>query len=516
MNIGHWVRKWSLLAPTKTAIIEKGYALTYGELNQRCNKLTNFLLDRGVARGDRVGLVSHNCHEYLEIYLALSKLGAILVPLNWRMAPPEIVYILKDSGTTHLLFGQDYLDLASHIRESCELIEDYIVLGEEDISWARRYDEMETYPDEEPSKIKMPEMEDPHLIMYTSGTTGSPKGVVLSNRKTFYNALNANIYYGLTSDDILLVHRPLFHSGGLLVNVTPAFYKGASVIIRKRFSPQDCLEAIQRHKATIFEASATLLNFILRDCNLGGYDLSSLKACYTGGERVSTPMLKEYSKRGITIGQLFGMTETSTLCWLPKEVAMKRVGSVGKPVFHGELRIINEKDEPVKPGEVGEIVVEGPILMSGYWNKPDLSCQVMKNGWFYSGDLATTDDEGYIYIMDRKQDMYISGGENISPAEIEKHLLTHPKIFDVTVYGVPDEKWGEVGKASIIVKERETLTEHDVVEFLEGKIGRYKIPKYFEFIDDFPRTASGKVQKYKMVQRHLRSLSHSRNETAAK
>ena len=278
MHVGEWVRKWHLLAPGKTAIIDEGREFSYGELNQRCNRLANFLLEKGVNKGDRVGVLMYNCHEYLELYLASAKLGAIFIPLNWRTAPPEITYILRDSGTSFLFFHEDFLDTTVSIRDSFEGIENYVVLGQTEVNWAEKYEEIDAYPSTEPSGIEEPGFEDPHIIMYTSGTTGSPKGVVLSNRKTFYNALNANIFYGLTPDDILLVHRPLFHSGGLLVNTTPAFYKGATNIYKRRFSPRDCLETIEKYGVTIFEASATLLNFILRDCDLNRYDLSSLKA----------------------------------------------------------------------------------------------------------------------------------------------------------------------------------------------------------------------------------------------
>jgi fatty-acyl-CoA synthase len=319
-------------------------------------------------------------------------------------------------------------------------------------------------------------------------------------RKTFFNALNADIFFKLTPNDIFLVSRPLFHSGGLLINSTPAFYKGATVVYKKRFSPQEYLNTIEKYHITHIEPAATFLNFVLKECDLDQHDFSSLKSFFTGGERVAVTLLQEYHRRGLALSQLFGMTETSTLTWLPTEYAYKKAGSVGKPVFHGDVAIINKEGQSISPGEVGEIRVRGPILMSGYWNRPEQTNEVIKNEWFCTGDLATYDEEGFIYMIDRAKDLYISGGENIHPTEIENLLLANPTIYDVAVYGVPDEKWGEVGKASIILKEGMSVTVEEVMQFLKGKIGKFKIPKYLEFVEELPRTATGKIKRYLLTE----------------
>lgn len=500
MNVGDWVRKWGELLPKKVAIIDDGREFTYGEINARCNRVANYLLKKGVKKGDRVSVLLHNGHEFIEIYFALAKIGAILVPLNWRIAPPETAYILNDCEANFLFFGQDFAETASYIKDNIQHVKAYTSLGEEEFSWADHYKDTEAYSSSEPSPPDTLDFEDPHIILYTSGTTGFPKGALLSNRKTFYNALNAKIFYRLTTEDIFLVNRPLFHSGGLLVNSTPAFYSGATVIYKRRFALEEYLETIERYRVTIIEPPATFLNFILKDCDLARYRLDSLRSCYTGGERVPEKLIREYHAIGVPLGQLFGMTETSIVCWLPAEDTARKVGSVGKPVFHGEIRIVHPDMQPITPGETGEIVITGPILMSGYWNKPDETRKAFKGGWFHSGDLATTDDEGYIYILDREKNVFISGGENVYPAEIDKHLLQHPKIFDAAVYGVPDEKWGEVGRASIILKDNHEMEAQEVVDFLSGKIGKFKIPKHIEFVREFPRTASGKIQKYLLAK----------------
>jgi len=510
MNIGDWIRKWCELTPQKVVVIDDGHEFSYRELNQRCNQVANFLLQKGIDKGDRVGVLLYNCHEYLEIYFALAKIGAIIVPLNWRMAPPETAYILNDCRAGYLFFGEEFLDTALHIRNNVEQVRNYISLGEENVRWAENYHKIEACASNEPTGFQEPDLEDPHLILYTSGTTGFPKGAVLSNRKTLFNALNANIFYKLTPIDIFLVSRPLFHSGGLLVDSTPALYIGATVIYKRRFSPQEYLEAIEKYHVTIIETSATFLNFMLKECDLGQHNLRSLKSCFTGGERVPTAVLREYHKRGIPLSQIFGMTETSIVTWLSSDDAIRKIGSVGKPVLHGEVRILNRDMQKIKPGEIGEIVVRGPILMSGYWNKPDITGEVIRNGWFHTGDLATIDEEGFIYIVDREKDMFISGGENVYPAEVEKVLLANPKVLDVAVYGVSDEKWGEVGKASIILQEKAKMSASEVVKFLHAKIARFKIPKYIEFVDKFPRTATGKIQKYLLAQKSRKEADSKR------
>ena len=268
MHIGDCIRKWSELCPNKVAVVDNGREFTYLELNKRCNQVAHFLLKKGIGKGDRVGVLLYNCRQYLEIYFALTKIGAVLVPLNWRMAPPEAQYILNDCGASYLFFDEAFLNTAVHIRDNVETIAHYIALAREGIPWAENYERAEECSSNEPTGFIEHDLDDSHLILYTSGTTGFPKGAVLSNRKTFFNSLNANIFYRLTPEDIFLVSRPLFHSGGLLVDSTPALYEGATVIYQRHFSPAEYLETIEKYRVTIIEASATFLNFILKECDL--------------------------------------------------------------------------------------------------------------------------------------------------------------------------------------------------------------------------------------------------------
>ena len=427
---------------------------------------------------------------------------ASLSPSIGVLAVPELEFIIRDSGSRFIILEEKFLNSAAEIRKRIPMdAEIACAAGEragcKDLpDWAVDYEaSLLEYPDLEPETTWSSGGEDPHILMYTSGTTGLPKGAVLSHRKTLFNALNANIYFDLTKQDIAIIARPLFHSGGLIVELAPVLYKGGTVIVRRRFTPRRVLETVEEQKVTILELPATVYNFILGECDLTAYNLSTLKCCFTGGERVPVALLKAYADRGITISQIYGLTEASTIFWLPIEKALEKMGSVGQPAFHGDVKIVDEGGRRVKTGDIGEIVVKGPIVMNGYWKRPDLTDEVIKNGWLHTGDLARMDEEGFVYIVDRKKDMFVSGGENVYPAEIEKALFGHPAVFDAAVVAVPDKKWGEVGKSFIVTREGQSVSPEEIRAFLDDKLARYKIPRYIEFIDKLPKTASGKIKK---------------------
>ena len=505
MNIGEWVRKWAAIQPHKTAIIFEESSLTYGELSARANQLANALRKKRIQKGDRVGVLLYNSTEYVEIILALSTMGAILVPLNWRLSGSELKFILEDSGADTLIFGEEFTDAVRAIKPNIPVKEgSYICVGKAICDWAMNYEK--TVKAERPEKYETEtsgDGEDPQIIMYTSGTTGLPKGAILSHRKTFYNVLNADIFYGLTPNDVFLITRPLFHSGGLLVETCPMLYKGGTIILKKRFKPLEMLETIEKYKVTVVEPPATLLRFILDQCDVKKYDLSSVKSWFTGGERVPPSLLEEYQKLGIIVSQIFGQTETSTITWLPMKEAKRKLGSVGVPVFHGDVKIVDKEGREVKPGEVGEIVVSGPILMTGYWKRPQQTQETIKDGWLHTGDLAKRDEEGFFYVVDREKDMFITGGENVYPAEVEKVYLENSKISDVAVVGVPDEKWGEAGIVFIVMKKGEEMTEEEALKHCEGKLAKYKIPKRVVFLKELPMTGSEKIKRRNLREDYL-------------
>jgi fatty-acyl-CoA synthase len=502
VNVGEWIRKWATIQPHKTAVIEEGTRYSYHDLNRRINRLSNFLLGAGLKKGDRVAVLLRNCHEYIEIFFALSKIGGVLVPLNWRLVLPELEFIIKDSGARFIIFDGDFIDSAEMLQEKIPM--DVAIACATDVprieslpDWAVAYEaSLDGCSDLEPCMPWFAGGEDAQILMYTSGTTGLPKGAILSHRKTFFNVLNADIYFNLTSYDIVIIARPMFHSGGLIVDMVPVLYKGGTVIVKRRFAFAEILETAEQYKVTILELPATVYNFMLEECDIDRYDLCAIKCCFTGGERVPVALLQAFAEKGIIISQIYGLTEASTIFWLPIDKAVVKMGSVGQPVVHGEVRIVDAKGRHVKTGEIGEIIVRGPILMSGYWKRPDLTKKVVKNGWLRTGDLARMDEDGFAYIIDRKKDMFISGGENVYPAEVEKALFSHPAVLDAAVVGVPDRKWGEVGKAFIEPKEGHSISLDDVRVFLADRLARYKIPHYIEFTKKLPKTASGKIKKH--------------------
>jgi fatty-acyl-CoA synthase len=502
INVGDWIRKWATIQPHKTAVIEEDTRYSYHDLNSRINRLSNFLLGTGFKRGDRAAVLLRNCHEYIEIFFALSKIGGILVPLNWRLVLPELEFIIKDSGSRFIIFDGDFIDNAAMLQEKIPM--DVAMACATEGSkvgslpdWAADYEaSLDGCSDSEPCMSWFAGGEDAQILMYTSGTTGLPKGAILSHRKTFFNVLNADIYFNLTSLDIVIIARPMFHSGGLIVDMAPVLYKGGTVIVKRRFAFAEILETAEQYKVTILELPATVYNFMLEECDIARYDLSAIKCCFTGGERVPVALLQAFAEKGVIISQIYGLTEASTIFWLPIDKAIVKMGSVGQPVVHGEVRIIDAKGRRVKPGEIGEIIVKGPILMSGYWKRPDLTKKVVKNGWLRTGDLARMDEDGFAYIIDRKKDMFISGGENVYPAEVEKALFSHPAVLDAAVVGVPDRKWGEVGKAFIEPKEGHSISPDDIRAFLADRLARYKIPYYIECTKKLPKTASGKIKKH--------------------
>jgi fatty-acyl-CoA synthase len=503
VNIADRIEKWAMIQPDKTALIAEGVPISYRELEGRINKVSRMFLGRGIRKGDRVAVLLRNCKQYIEVFFALSRIGAILVPLNWRLALPELEFIISDSGAEAILFEDQFLNNARKIMEkvrihtpiSCAIDGGKGPSPEMPPDVADYESSVSACSDERLDMEWSSGDTDPQILMYTSGTTGRPKGAVLSHRKTFFNLLNAGAYYDLSRKDIIIITRPLFHSGGLIIDMAPLLYWGGTGIIKRRFTPEEILKTVEQYKVTILELPATVYNFILQDCDITRYDLSSIRCYFTGGERVSPVLLKALAEKGLAVSQIYGLTETSTVFWLPTERAVDKIGSVGQPVLFGDVRILREDGTPVKPGEIGEIAVKGPILMNGYWKRSDLTRKVVKEGWLHTGDLAHADEEGFVYIVDRKKDMFISGGENVYPAEIERVLFEHPMVLDAAVVGAADEKWGEVGRAYIILKEKGSVDASAMRSFLEERLGRYKIPRYIEFVDDLPKTASGKIKK---------------------
>jgi fatty-acyl-CoA synthase len=501
MNIAWWVKRWSELNPAKTAIIVDDLQISYRQLYGRYSRTASWLFARGIRKGHRVSVLLRNCPEFIEVYLACARLGAIFVPLNFRVTASELAYFIDDAQPRMLIFNSGYAALVEDAREhktnaSMQLA---VVGSPVEGSGIESYrDEVLGFPEgphDFSPEAEPSDPEEPQVIMYTSGTTGKPKGAVLSHRKTFFNCLNAEIFFKLNFDDRMLIILPLFHSGGLFIQAAPTLYKGATLIIHPKFDPGRVFSDIERYRATKLLGVPTVFKALIDVPPEERSDISSLKVCAGGGEKTTPELLEQCRAAGLSFRQVMGQTETSILLWASEEDSYRKPGTVGKPVFHADVKLIDKQHRRVKPGQVGEIVARGAIMMNAYWRDPVKTRDVMREGYLHTGDLARMDEEGYFYLVDRLKDMYISGGENVYPAEVERVLREHPQIEDVAIKGIPDPKWGEVGHAFIIPKAGKALEPQEVIKWCESRLARYKLPKEVTFCREFPRTSLGKVRK---------------------
>jgi acyl-CoA synthetase (AMP-forming)/AMP-acid ligase II len=492
INIGEFLAKRALLTPTREALVCEKIRRTYQDLNERANRLANAMTNLGIRRGDRVALLALNEPEYFDMYFGLGKIGAILVPINYRLAGPEIQFILSDSGARVFVFGKEYLPLVEPMRNE-KPVEQFVAISDQPPPWAISYEDLLAgTPPEEPEITGGDD--DTMTILYTSGTTGKPKGAELTHTYYFWSSINLSSTLGLNVGSTVLIALPLFHIGAL-AGPPWVIHTGSKAVLLRSLDPKRFLELIQEEKVTGFGSVPQLLEFLKLVPDFEKYDWSSIRVILVYAAPVPVTLLKEYFEKGIEVRQLYGMTECNTATVLDSENALKKVGSCGKPFFHTEVRLVDLDGNDVKPGENGEVLLRTLNMMKGYWNRPEDTAAAIRNKWLYTGDIARMDEEGYLYIMDRKKDMIISGGENIYPAEVEDALLNNPKIADVAVIGYPHEKWGEAVKAVVVIKSGEMLTENELIEWSQGKIGKFKIPKKVVFTDSIPRTPTGKILK---------------------
>jgi fatty-acyl-CoA synthase len=509
-DIGWIIRKWAMAKPAKPAFIFEDKPVTYRELNDGANRAANYFQQKGIRKGDRISVLLKSCHEFLEVYFAAAKLGAVLVPLNFRLVGPELEYQLNNADCRLLVFHDAFLDEVKKIREKVEVERDkYIFLAgrtPESLrcpDWAEDYHDLtQGFSADEPNPDSRVRLDDPLAIIYTSGTTGTPKGAVLSHLQTFFKCASNVLVYDTRSDDVFLTTLPLCHSAGLFISATTTLYRGATLVMREKFEARQFAEDIGRYRATIVYAFTTMWKFILEGGMLDKVDKSSVRVFMGGGERTPQVLLDDLAARGVTLLQGYGQTESSNMMFMAKQAD----GLAGfLPNFFTDAWIEDEGGRRLPPGEMGEIVARGPTVMSGYWKLPEETARTIVNGVLHTGDLSYRDEDGCFYMGDRAKDMYRSGGENVYPAEIERILADHPKVFNVAIIGVADEKWGETGMALIVVNEGETLTKGEVLEFLRGKVARYKLPTHLVLVDDLPLTASGRIKKVDLKEKYGRS-----------
>ncbi|MGN9780955.1 acyl-CoA synthetase [Nonomuraea sp. ZG12] len=477
-GIGAWPRRRARRTPGKPAVVHDGRTWTYRELDERVTRLAHLLRGMGAGPGDRVAYLGDNHPAFLESLFAAAALGAVFVPLNTRLSAEELAYMLADSGAAVLISGRaDDFGLPT------------LRVGED---YERLLESADGTPLDEPVAPA-----DPCIVMYTSGTTGRPKGAVLTHGNIIWNSLNVLVDVDLTADEVTLVTAPLFHTAALNMTCLPTLLKGGQVLVEAAFRPERALELIQRHRVTLLFGVPAMFDSLAAADGWWEADLSSVRTLLCGGAPAPEALIRTYLARGLAFVQGYGMTEAApgTLC-LDRAMSHRKVGSAGVPHFFTDVRIVRPDGTDVEQGEPGEVIVHGPNVMAGYWGRPEETRAVLTDdGWFSSGDVAVVDEDGYAFVVDRIKDMIISGGENIYPAEVENVLYEHPDVAECAVIGVPDEKWGEVGKAVVVLKERATPDAAALLAYLAGRLGRYKVPKSVEFASALPRGASGKVLK---------------------
>ncbi|MDI7258335.1 MAG: long-chain fatty acid--CoA ligase [Thermodesulfobacteriota bacterium] len=507
MNVKYLINRAVTEYPDNVAVIYKNVRRTFRDLNTRTNRLANGLLGLGIRKGDRIGILMRNCCKFIETDFALSKTGIVRVPLNIRLTTRDHEYMLNDSGSNTLIFGEEFTEIVQAIKPNLKTVKEFICVSQgflkQNVLDALDYENLirSIPPDEPLGEIYE---EDLHTLFYTSGTTGKPKGAMLTQKSWANVVINLILDYGpITEEDVILNTQPLSHGAGFFV--LPFFVKGATNVLIPEFKPSIVFETIDREKVTVLKLVPSMLYQLMESPEKTRYDLSSLHSIIYGGSPIAVPRLIEAIQFfGKKLVQLYGQAEApmciSTLSKRdhiiegPEDV-VKRLSSAGKPCLNVEVRIVDENGKDVETGEVGEVIVRGYHTMKGYWNLPEATAEVLRDGWVCTGDLGYFDSEGYIFLVDRRRDVIISGAFNIYPKEIEDIIVTHPKVKEVAVIGVPDEKWGEAVKAVVVPKEGAQVTEQEIIDYCRDHMASFKKPKTVDFVKELPRNPYGKVPK---------------------
>jgi fatty-acyl-CoA synthase len=493
-GLGSWPVRRRRLSPAHVAFVHGATRRTYAELDDRTRHLAAALRDLGVERGDRVAYLGPNDPTLLETLFAATALGGVFVPLNWRLTAPELTYIAADCGATVLVHPAAMTGTATAVAAGSPALRQLVELGPP-------FEGLATGGGRRGGAAPAPidatvGLDDPAVIIYTSGTTGRPKGATLSHGNITWNCVNVLVDTDLASDEVALVCAPLFHVAALNMVSLPVLMKGGTVVLTGGFDPDVALELIARQRVTVMFGVPAMFNAMAHVPAFASADLSSLRRLLCGGAPVPLSTIRTYLDRGIPFLQGYGMTETSPgALFLGAERAADKAGTAGVASFFTDVRVVRPDGSEVEPGEKGEVVVAGPNVMRGYWNRPEATAEVMDGDWFRSGDVAVVDGDGYVTIVDRMKDVIISGGENVYPAEVEDVIYGHPDVAECAVIGVPHERWGEVGRAIVVRRAGTALDEEALLEHLDGRLARFKLPRSVVFTEALPRSGAGKVLK---------------------
>ncbi len=507
MTLDEIVRRNALRFPDKPALQFGATCRSWKELDARVNRVANALLGTGLKAGDRVALLLPNCPEYLELYFALARSGLIAVPLNYRLTVPELEQVLTHADPALFVAGAEYLQCVQQLMAIFPHLQKSWVVGESGSQGARRFEDVVSAASATPVQAESSE-HDTFAIFYTSGTTGLPKGAMVSHFNLEMNSYNQFVADGSLTADINLIATPLYHMGAVFMAVTYMLL-GCSQVILGRFEPEAWLNVLDKSRATVSLLIPTMINMVLNARNLDHFELSALRLIFYGGGPMPPAVLERAIKKlKCAFTQGYGLTETLEATFLVAEDHVlngteqqrQRLHSAGREAVGAEVRIVDDKDESVGPGEVGEILVKSRSVISGYWKAPEETARVIRDGWFYTGDLGYLDEDRYLFVVDRKKDMVVSGGVNIYTKEIESVLFTHPAVLEAAVIGLPDNEWGEVVTAVVVVRENMQLTSPEVIEYCRQSLASYKKPRRVYFHTELPKNPSGKVLKRELRQ----------------
>lgn len=486
-----WLKRWALYSPNKIALREgeSDRAYSYQSLFDRSTKMAFYLNDQyGIKANDRVVAVCKNDVDYIALFFACHRLGATLVPVNFRFKSMEIEFIVNDSEPTLAIYDLEFEKSFEHVNKSIKKISFESFIKDIDQVSSSFLDFLAT-------------AEMPALILYTSGTTGFPKGAVLSHRMLFWNSINTSLRLNITSADKTVIFLPLFHTGGWNVLTTPFFHHGAEIILIKKFEPELVLSLCEKFKTTILFGVPTTMDMLARSNRFSSTELKSIRYAIVGGEPMPLELINVWEARSIPIRQGYGLTEFGPNVFsLNEEDSKRKIGSIGFPNFYIQCRVVDGHNIDCKAHEVGELLLKGPMLMTGYWKNKKATDETIKDGWLYTGDLVKKDDEGYFYVVGRKKEMFISGGENVYPAEIERVLRTLPGIREAAVVGIKDAKWGEVGSAFVSLEKEGLLDADKIQQHCLKHLAKFKVPKEFHILKDLPKSDSGKILKRSLTQ----------------
>jgi fatty-acyl-CoA synthase len=486
----------ALRTPDRALTVFEGRTTTYGEMAGRVTALAAGLRARGVARGDVVGLLAFNCPEFLETIFAANYLGAVAMPINWRLAAPEVRYILEHSESRVLVCDEALVDLGADATVGLEGTVVRACLSSEARDGWTAFDDLHGSPDGlVPASVAA---DDVHRLMYTSGTTGRPKGVMITHANLAWKNMAHVIEFGFTGADLGLACGPLYHVGALDLTTTSLIATGATVIIHRTFDAAVVVDELERSKVTTVWLAPAMVNAIMALVDIEDRDLSSVRLIVNGGEKMPIPLIERIQRTfpSAWFADAYGLTETvSGDTFLDRESLVTKLGSVGRPCLYLELDIWDEEGRSVPADVRGEIVMRGPKVFPGYWRDPEATAAAFAGGWFHTGDIGVRDEDGYLFIVDRLKDMIVSGGENIAGSEVERVLYEHASVGEAAVVGRPDDRWGEVPVAFVVLRAGTTVTTDELLEHCRARLARYKVPKEITFLDALPRNPSGKVLK---------------------